>query len=243
MPEASSNTAAAAAVEDGVADAVAVAPTGTGALAEGAASAVGEADDGTGVLDRLRDRGAPLTPIARRAKAVPVLRSLRWRIRRDASESSERLAGADSDVPRRGRSDVPQQTRRGAPPEAPATTQQPRRETSWGCASCSRASVPHSASPPNASKSEAHSLRPSARTGARPRTGPVCVSKAARGPPAAARRQAARPRRTATAGCSERQAPRRRRAAPDAPRDGNREPQPRRPARPSRSPPRIPLYY
>ena len=30
------------------------------------------------VLDRSRDRGAPLTPPARRAKAVPVLRHLRW---------------------------------------------------------------------------------------------------------------------------------------------------------------------
>ena len=38
------------------------------------------AEDEEGVLGRLRDaRGAPLTPRARRAKAVPVLRSLRWR--------------------------------------------------------------------------------------------------------------------------------------------------------------------
>ena len=40
-------------------------------------------DDGgeaAGVLGRLRDaRGAPLSPRTRRAKAVPVLRSLRWR--------------------------------------------------------------------------------------------------------------------------------------------------------------------
>ena len=64
MPEASTNTAAPATVADG-----------TAALAQG----VGGADDGTGVLDRLRVRCAPLSPRARRAKAVPVLGTLRWR--------------------------------------------------------------------------------------------------------------------------------------------------------------------
>ena len=43
------------------------------------AAADDQADD-QGVLGRLRDaRGAPLSPRALRAKAVPVLRSLRWR--------------------------------------------------------------------------------------------------------------------------------------------------------------------
>ena len=77
MPEASTNTTTAPAPA-AVADGVAVAPP------------VGFADDGQeGVLDRLRDgRGAPLTPRARRAKAVPVLRSLRCATPRPQPRSS-----------------------------------------------------------------------------------------------------------------------------------------------------------
>ena len=52
--------------------------TGAPAANNGAGANTGAEEEG--VLGRLRDaRCAPLTPRARRAKAVPVLRSLRWR--------------------------------------------------------------------------------------------------------------------------------------------------------------------
>ena len=77
MPEASTSTAPAAAAEDGAVNTVAIgegaAPADTGA-AQGS-----QAAEGDGILDRLRDRCAPLSPRARRAKAVPMLRHLRWR--------------------------------------------------------------------------------------------------------------------------------------------------------------------
>ena len=75
MPEeANTNTTAAAAAANGGA------PPAAALGSQGGADGSGEANADDGVLGRLRDaRGAPLTPRARRAKAVPVLRSLRWR--------------------------------------------------------------------------------------------------------------------------------------------------------------------
>ena len=68
MPEESNTTTAPAPAADGGAPPPPAAPDGREAVEE------------EGVLARLRDaRGAPLTPRTRRAKAVPVLRSLRWR--------------------------------------------------------------------------------------------------------------------------------------------------------------------
>ena len=56
------------------------APAANGGAPPAAPAAADQADNNDGVLGRLRDaRGAPLSPRARRAKAVPVLRSLRWR--------------------------------------------------------------------------------------------------------------------------------------------------------------------
>ena len=57
------------------------APAANGGAPPAAPAAADQADNNNdGVLGRLRDaRGAPLSPRARRAKAVPVLRSLRWR--------------------------------------------------------------------------------------------------------------------------------------------------------------------
>ena len=74
MPEEANTTTAPAPAT--AADGGAAPPVANGApVADGDA---GEAGDG--VLGSLRDAcGAPLTPRTRRAKAVPVLRSLRWR--------------------------------------------------------------------------------------------------------------------------------------------------------------------
>ena len=85
MPEEANNTTTAAGEAGADGGAVVAPPPPQPAVGGAGAAGSGEAadeDEEEGVLGRLRDaRGAPLSPRARRAKAVPVLRRLRWRYR------------------------------------------------------------------------------------------------------------------------------------------------------------------